>query len=117
MEQRRVPLPYFIAYPYEEQNINTIEGEMDREYFRQMYPQIVKRYLRVIVEVLDRLDLKESYIYDQYPDKVSLERLSETILGIIPLENNVSRETQHNLVKVLLYEEIIRRRKRVTGHV
>ena len=78
-----------------------------------MYPQIVKRYLRVIVEVLDRLDIKESYIYDQYPDKVSLERLSETILGIIPLEKNVSRESQQNLVKVLLYEEILRRRNRV----
>lgn len=111
-EQGRPPLPYFMSYPYMEMNVGNSEGDKDREYFRQMYPQIVKRYIRVIIEVLDRLDIKESYIYDEYPDKVSLDRLAETILGLIPLENKVPRETQRNIVKVLLYEEVVRRRNR-----
>jgi len=111
-QQRRPPLPYFMSYPYMEMNVGNGEGDADREYFRQMYPQVVKRYIRVIVDVLDRLDIKESYIYDEYPDKVSLDRLAETILGLIPLESKVPRETQRNIIKILLYEEVVRRRKR-----
>lgn len=110
MENRRPPIPYFMAYPSTEENITA--GKEDREYFRQMYSQEVKRYLRVIVDVLDRMDIQESYIYDEYPDKLRLERLSDIILGLIPLEKNISRDSQKNLIRVLLWEEIIERRQR-----
>lgn len=110
MENRRPPLPYFMAYPLTEDNDSLRKN--DREYFRQMYPQEIKRYIRVIVEVLDRMDIKESYIYDEYPDRLRLERLSEIILRLIPLEKNISRDTQKNLIRVLLWEEIIERRER-----
>jgi len=110
METKRPLLPYFMAYPLPEENTDNTGKGVDRDYFRQMYPQTVKRYIRVIVDVLDRMDVRESYIYDEYPDKVRLERLTEIILRLIPLENNMNRETQRNLVKVLLWEEIIQRR-------
>jgi len=41
-----------------------------------------------------------------------LDRLAETILGLIPLESKVPRETQRNIIKILLYEEVVRRRNR-----
>ena len=111
MEIRRPPLPYFITNSLQEEN-RDYKGEItDREYFRQLYPQSVKRYLRVIVDVLDRMDIRESYIYDEYPDKVRIERLVEIVLQLIPLENKMNRETQRNLVRVLLLDEIIERRK------
>ena len=110
METRRPPLPYFMAYASQEENLQNID---DRDYFRQLYPQNVKKYLRVIVDVLDRMDIKESFIYDEYPDKVRIERLTEIILQLIPLENKMNRETQRNLVRVLLLDEIIERRKPV----
>ena len=95
-------------------NINkddTTEKEsLDREYFKQMYPGEVKRYLKVIVEILDRLDGKNSFLYDEYPDKIRTERLAEMILKNIPLEKNQTRESQQNVIKLLLWEEIIRRR-------
>lgn len=109
MENRRPPMPYFMAYPQIEEDA---ARKNDREYFRQMYPQEVKRYIRVIIEVLDRMDIRESYIYDEYPDRLRLERLSDVILRLIPLEKNMSRDTQKNLIRVLLWEEIIERRER-----
>lgn len=101
-------LPYFMNYslPGEENKEIT-----DREYFRQMYPASVKRYLRVIAEVLNRMDNEESYIYDEYPDKVRMERLAEIVLRLVPLEERMNRETQKNIIKVLLWEEVIYRRK------
>lgn len=107
MENRRPPIPYFMAYSLPENN----KSISDRDYFRQMYPIEVKRYLRVIGEVLDAIDVRESYIYDEYPDKIRLERLVETVLRLIPMEKNMNRETQRNLVKVLLWDEVIERRK------
>ena len=111
MESRRPPFPYFMAYSLQEENKNTSENITDRDYFRQLYPQAVKRYIRVIVDVLDRMDIKDSYIYDEYPDKIRIERLTEIILRLIPLEDNVNRETQRSLVKILLMDEIVERRK------
>ena len=110
MDQRPIPIPYFMAYPSQEDS--NITRENDRDYFRQMYPQTVKRYIRVIVDVLNRVDVKGSYIYDEYPDKIRLERLVEIILGVIPMEKNMNRDTQRNLIKVLLWEEITERRER-----
>lgn len=122
MDNRRPPLPYFMAYQLPEEkeymsyqisqdNINNTEKISDRNYFRQMYPMVVKRYLRVITDVLDRMDITESYIYDEYPDKIRIERLTEIILRLIPMEKNMNRETQRNLIKILLIDEVIERRK------
>ena len=110
MDHRRFTLPYYMANSLTKDYSSRIVNE--RDYFRQMYPQVVKRYIRVIVEVLDRVDIRESYIYDEYPDKIQMERLAETILRLIPLEKNMNRDTQRNLVKVLLWEEVIERRNR-----
>ena len=120
MEQNRIPYPFFMTKEYEEIERNqkltemkqesSMEEKSDREYFKQMYPLEVKRYLKVIVEVLDKLDGKNSFFYDEYPDKIRTERLAETILKMIPLEKNKDRESQKNTIKILLWEEIIRRR-------
>ena len=122
MENRRIPYPFFMSKEYEqmerEQQAMKIErgtynGEkerLDRDYFKQMYPTEVKRYLKVIIEILDRLDGKNSFLYDEYPDKIRTDRLAEMILKNIPIEKNQTRESQKNVIKLLLWEEIVRRR-------
>ena len=111
METRRPPLPYFMAYPITGEIRNDTGGISDRDYFRQLYPQSVKRYIRVIADVLNRMDIRESYIYDEYPDKIRIERLTEIILRLIPIEKNMNRETQRNLIQILLIDEVMERRK------
>ena len=122
MENRRIPYPFFMTKEYEqmerEQQAMKIErgtynGEkerLDRDYFKQMYPTEVKRYLKVIIEILDRLDVKNSFLYDEYPDKIRIDRLADMILNNIPIEKNQTRESQKNVIKLLLWEEIVRRR-------
>lgn len=112
MDKRTPVTPFFMAYPLPEEEYRKGKESDDRDYFRQLYPQMVKRYLRVIVETLDRMETKESYLYDEYPDKIRLERLAEIILETVPLEKNMARDTQRNLIKVLLLDEVIQRRIR-----
>lgn len=111
MAESRPSLPYSMTYPLPQTNSQTENPFNDREYWRQMYPIEVKRYLRIIVEVLDRVDFRESYIYDEYPDYLTLERLTEIILRLVPIGGGISRDGQKNLIRVLLYEEIYRRRQ------
>ena len=124
MKDNKVIMPFFMTEEYEkimneiydkknitEKSVLNKERD-DREYFRQMYPEEVRKYLNVVIEILNRLGGKDSFIYDEYPDKVRTERLAELILKNIPLEKNKTRESQRNIVKLLLWEEIVRRRNR-----
>lgn len=82
MNQSRI-LPFYMAYPlpmyYEEEDTVT----RDLEYLQQMYPSEAKRYQKIIADVLTRMDYEGSCIYDEYPDKWQLYRLTQIIMDKI----------------------------------
>lgn len=109
---QRPPLPFFMTYPmFLQDETNQGRSYDEREYMRQMYPMEAKQYLAVIYGVLDRMDYADSWVYDEYPDQMALLRLVETILRLIPEKTNMTRENQRNLLQILLYDEILRRRQ------
>lgn len=79
MSQSRI-LPFYMAYPlpmyYQEEDTVT----RDLEYLQQMYPSEAKRYQKIIAEILNQIDYEGSCIYDEYPDKWQLYRLTKTIM-------------------------------------
>lgn len=82
MNQSRI-LPFYMAYPlpmyYQEEDTVT----RDLEYLQQMYPSEAKRYQKVIADVLNQMDYEGSCIYDEYPDKWQLYRLTQIIMDKI----------------------------------
>lgn len=82
MNQSRI-LPFYMAYPlpmyYQEEDTVT----RDLEYLQQMYPSEAKRYQKIIAGILDQMDYEGSCIYDEYPDKWQLYRLTKTIMDKI----------------------------------
>lgn len=123
------PLPMY----YQEEDTVT----RDLEYLQQMYPSEAKRYQKVIAGILDQMDYEGSCIYDEYPDKWQLYRLTQTVMDKIRrmerMDNNVpaGREEAENpenktervsgadekpwewieeFVQVLLYYEIYKKR-------
>ncbi|MBO5208566.1 MAG: hypothetical protein J6B68_04390 [Lachnospiraceae bacterium] len=125
MNQSRI-LPFYMAYPlpmyYEEEDTVT----RDLEYLQQMYPMEAKRYQKIIVEMLNQMDYEGSMIYDEYPDKWQLYRLTQIIMDKIKRmdsmeqDKNEGNETDkmtgksweqiEELVQVLLYYEIYKKR-------
>lgn len=89
MNQSRI-LPFYMAYPlpmyYQQEDTVT----RDLEYLQQMYPSEAKKYQKMIAEVLDKLDYEGSMIYDEYPDKWQIYRLTQIIVDKIKRE----QETQ-----------------------
>ena len=115
-------LPFYMAYPlpmyYQEEDTVT----RDLEYLQQMYPAEAKRYQKIIADVLNQIDYEGSIIYDEYPDKWQLYRLSQIVMdklkrnkeaeGELAAANQAERnwEQIEEFVQVLLYYEIYKKR-------
>lgn len=80
----------------------------DLEYLQEMYPVEAKKYQKVIVDILDRLDYEGSMIYDEYPDKWQIYRLTQIVLD--RLKESGDEEPAADLVQVLLCCEIYKKR-------
>ena len=92
----------------------------DLEYLQQMYPSEAKRYQKTISDILDKLDYEGSMIYDEYPDKWQIYKLSRDILDRIKREEEQQNpdkkmsaekwEWLGDMVQILLFYEIYKRR-------
>ena len=135
-------MDYYTIYKgYGQQSISSIQQPMffedrileDMEYLQQMYPSYAKKYQGVIKSAIDKVDYDSSFIYDQYPDKFSIQRMVLGVMEIIRMneekfsgENDGAKggELTENapwnekepwikeLVTVVMYYEILGRRKR-----
>lgn len=113
------PLPFFMTYQEQNSQEQEASGVRDFEYLQQTYPAAVRKYQRKIDEILDKLDYKGSMIYDEYPDKLSVIGLADSILKILMQDPELENETEENpeiiktmndMVRVLLCNEIYKRR-------
>lgn len=119
MYDRRI-LPFYMTYPlpigYREEDT----AMRDIEYLQQMYPMEAMKYQRAIVDILDKLDYEGSMIYDEYPDRWQLYRLSKDILDRIKREEERDHpeivvppekwEWAADLIQILLFYEVFKRR-------
>lgn len=122
MDDRRI-LPFYMTYPlpiyYQEED--TIMRDLD--YIQQMYPSQAKRYQKIITSILDRMDYEGSMIYDEYPDRWQLYKLSMEITDRIKREDEKDTEQQGgntmsaeemkwlaDMIQILLFYEIYKRR-------
>lgn len=121
MQERRI-MPFYMTYPLPMfgQQENTVVRDL--EYMQQMYPKEAKRYQKLIAGILDKMDYEGSMIYDEYPDRIQLYRLSMDILDRIKREEKNNEESDPmadsperwqqigDLIQILLFYEIYKRR-------
>ena len=113
-------LPFYMTYPlplyYQEEDTVT----RDLEYLQQMYPAEAKKYQRMIAGILDKLDYEGSMIYDEYPDRWHMYRLSQEIMDRLRKQNErgnpgteIPKEKQEwmsDMVQIVLFYEVYKRR-------
>ena len=102
MEQHRV-IPFYQTYsmpphqapylpPYTMQGYLPLYMAQERDikedlqYLQEMFPETARRYAAKIASVVDRMDYKGSMIYDEYPDRLRLQRLAHEIVKMIEKE-------------------------------
>ncbi|MCI8355582.1 MAG: hypothetical protein K2P13_12000 [Lachnospiraceae bacterium] len=118
MYEQRI-LPFYMTYPlpmYYQEEDSIIR---DLEYLQQMYPAEAKRYQKLIASILDKLDYEGSMIYDEYPDRWQLYKLSMDILERIKIEDKKKEDAEiapekwewmGDMIQILLFYEIYKRR-------
>lgn len=107
-------LPFYMAYPlplyYQPEDSVT----RDLEYLQQMYPSQAKKYQKMIAETLDHIDYEGSMIYDEYPDKWQIYRLTQMIVEKIRKSDEENADMDEDrlteFVQILLFYEIYRKR-------
>ena len=102
------PLPFYMTYPDYRGAENEERLLRDLEYLQQIYPGEVRRCQRRIAEILDRTDYEGSMIYDEYPDRYSLQALAKSMCRI--LETEEGNAPAEDMVQVLLCNEVYKRR-------
>lgn len=119
MFERKI-LPFYMTYPlpmYYQEEDSIIR---DLEYLQQMYPSEAKKYQKMIASILDKLDYEGSMIYDEFPDRWQLYKLSMDILDRIKREEQKDEDAKQtppekwewmgDMVQILLFYEIYKRR-------
>ena len=63
----------------------------DIEYLKSMYPSGIKILQGYVSEACDRLDYKNSPMYDEYPDQLMVNRLCDTICDTVMSSEGAER--------------------------
>ncbi len=121
MDFNRRILPFYMTYPEFSTRYMGQDAMQDLEYLQQLYPMQVRKYQRRVSEILDKMDYEGSMIYDEYPDRYGMERLTDSVWNIIKREEQsqnpedvMSQEVWEwikALLFVLLNTEVYKRRQ------
>lgn len=118
MYQPRI-LPFYMTYPMPFFFPEADPAVKDLEYLQEMYPLEAKKYQKKVNRMLDRFDYEGSMIYDEYPDRFALYKMSQDMMTVIRKEDEAEgnemtpekREWITDLVQILLFSEIFKRRR------
>ena len=117
--------------------MSEIEYERDRERLKEMYPKEAKRIQRVVEEECDKMEYDGSLMFDEYPDRVMVQKLCDDIYNKVYDNTTAEVETEQyrdrrpgggfpppppppprrdrggrDLIEILLFDEMFRRRCR-----
>jgi hypothetical protein len=115
-------IPLLPLYGYD----NSEDLDKDIEYMRHLYPNTAKLIQRAVEDECDKLEYDGSVMFDEYPDKTSLDRIIDRIyekmkdmdeddMQIETKSFNPSRRRRNflrDLITIVLLNEIFNRRRR-----
>ncbi|MBR2402723.1 MAG: hypothetical protein IKB01_08155 [Lachnospiraceae bacterium] len=120
MDYRYQPyrMPFYMTYPMQNLYLTEMEYEKDMERMKELYPREVKRIQDMVDEECDKMEYEGSLMFDEYPDRMMLEQITDRIADRMRetegknLEASQRRDDLRNLIGVLLNHEMYRRRCR-----
>lgn len=137
MDYRYQPyrMPFYMTYPMQNLYLTEMEYEKDMERMKELYPREVKNIMDMVEDECDKMEYEGSLMFDEYPDRMMLERIVDRITEKMRMadENDMEasqrreelppfrppmgmppgrRDDLRNLIGVLLNHEMYRRRCR-----
>ena len=98
--QMDVPkMPFYMSYPMQNLYLTEMEYEKDMDRMKELYPRDVSRIMDVIEDECDKMEYEGSLMFDEYPDRLMLEQVTERIY------RNVAGEEKTAAVKEAVEEK------------
>ena len=80
MQQSDTPkVPFYMSYPMQNLYLTEMEYEKDMDRMKELYPRDVSRIMDVIEDECDKMEYEGSLMFDEYPDRLMLEQVTERI--------------------------------------
>lgn len=118
-------MPFYMTYPMQNLYLTEMEYEKDMERMKELYPREVKTILEYVEDECDKMEYEGSLMFDEYPDRLMLERVVEHIYQMVADADNTDVEAEQyrgrpsrrdnylrELIGVILNNEMYRRRCR-----
>ena len=110
-------LPFYMSWPFSDNLYAEEEDEKDLEMLLGLCPKTARRVWPAVEDWCDRMEYDGSMMFDDYPDKWMMRQLCRKIEEKLPedgseMEAMHRREGLQDLIGVLLYNEMYRRRCR-----
>lgn len=83
--------------------------DKDYSYFKKVCPFFVSQISDWIEDECDRLEYEGSFLYDQYPDKTTILKMTDRLADKLPSDITISPK---EMIQALLCDEIFYRRCR-----
>ncbi len=117
--------PFYMAYPFLMPTQQEREQEKDLRTMQSFYSKTAARIQQKVERECDMMEYDGSLMFDEYPDKFMMEHLCRKIergleqedlekeeAELLPTSNHVGDSCLRDLIGVLLFNEMYRRRCR-----
>lgn len=119
-------MPFYMTYPMQNLYLTEMEYEKDMERMKELYPREVKTILEYVEDECDKMEYEGSLMFDEYPDRLMLERVVDSIYYMVADADDADVEAEQyrgrrpsgrddylrELIGVILNNEMYRRRCR-----
>ena len=124
MQGQRSPESFFGTYqqyPFYPYLPWADEKTRDRRRFQDLYPSMARQVQPLVEEECDRLEYEGSFMFDEYPDRFLLRRVSRRICDRLDkrlyqddvmMQESSGKDWTEDLVMVMLLDEMYQRRCR-----
>ena len=125
-------IPLYMVYPMQNVYKAEMDYEKDKDRMKELYPKEARKIQQIVEEECDKMEYDGSLMFDEYPDRVMLKKLCDEIYDRVYPMDAAEMETEEtrrrrpemypppshrrrpgmDLVQVLLFDEMFRRRCR-----
>ena len=115
-------MPFYMAYPLPVNYQDEQEMVRDMEYLQSQHSMEIRQLRKHIADTINLMDYEGSMIYDEYPDRFSMERQSKMICDNMKktyaddescvFHKMLSWDGFEDIIRLLVYDEILKRRHR-----
>lgn len=93
-QESTMKTPFYMTYPMQNLYETEMEYEWDMQRMKDLYPREVKKILICVEDQCDELEYEGSMMYDEFPDRLMLEKIVDKIYERLIREGIIKRPEQ-----------------------